>query len=66
MEMNKNTHTRTRNLGIIMHIYKNFWLYAHVCIQWNLSNQDTIGSAENVLNSEVSTFQTLLSTQMDR
>ena len=34
------------------------------CIQWNLSNQDTIGPDYNVLNSEVSLSQGLLSTQM--
>ena len=33
------------------------------CIQFNLSNQDTIGPDENVLNSEVSSFQRLSSTQ---
>ena len=32
-------------------------------LQWNPSNQDTIGSAESVLISEVSLFQGLKSTQ---
>ena len=35
-------------------------------IQWNPSKPDTIGTDESVLNSEVSSFQGLLSTQIRR
>ena len=30
-----------------------------MCIQWNLSNQDTNGAEESVIVSEVSSFQRL-------
>ena len=32
----------------------------HICVQWNLSNPDTIGTAQSVLIIEVSSFQSVL------
>ena len=38
-----------------------YTVYTYIHIQWNLSNLNTIGLDYNVLNSEVSSFQRLLS-----
>ena len=53
-EMNTNSQTQPNSKYII----------GHIIIQLNLSNQDTIVPDLSVLNSEVSSIQRLLSTQM--